>query len=125
VKEESSQHLFLECTYAQQVWFLCLKWLGIILVQQNSLKDHFLSFHIPQASFNQNLVLKGIWAAIVRCIWDQRNAIIFKQHVVDAEEILQMAQLKSWLWMKYRASNNSHSFTDWLLNPFVCLKSIN
>ncbi|XP_068504156.1 uncharacterized protein [Phaseolus vulgaris] len=124
VKEETCQHLFLECIYAQQVWFLCLKWLGITLVQQNDLKDHFLSFHLPQFSFNQNLVLKGIWAAIVRCIWDQRNAIIFKQDVVDVEEILQMAQLKSWLWMKYRTSHNSHSFSDWLLNLLDCLKSI-
>ncbi|XP_068466293.1 uncharacterized protein [Phaseolus vulgaris] len=84
----------------------------ITLVQHNDLKDHFVSFHIAQANSKQNLVLKGIWAAIVRCIWDQRNSTLFKQEVVDAEEILQMAQLKSWLWMKHKAAFHSHSFAD-------------
>ena len=64
VKEESCQHLFLECKYAQQVWSSCLVWLGITFVQHNDLKDHFVSFHLAQASSKQNLVLKGIWAAI-------------------------------------------------------------
>jgi len=123
-KEESYKHLFLECEYAQQVWSLCLKWLGFKLVQHNDLKDHFVSFHIPQVSSKQNLVLKGIWTAILRCIWDQRNSILFKQEVVDAEEILQMAQLKSWLWLKHKAAFHSHSFADWLLNPVICIKSI-
>ena len=83
-----------------------------------------MSFHIAQASSKQNLVLKGVWDAIVRCIWDQRNSILFKQGVVDAEEILQMAQLKSWLWMKYRESSLNYSFADWMLNPTTCIYSI-
>nr|AER13160.1 putative non-LTR retroelement [Phaseolus vulgaris] len=121
IKEESCQHLFIECLYAKQVWSLCLKWLGILFVQHNDLKDHFVSFHIAQASSKQNLVLKGVWAAIVRCIWDQRNTILFKQGVVDVEEIFQMAQLKSWLWMKHRAYFHTYSFVDWLLNPSSCI----
>jgi len=95
-----------------------------MLVHHNELKDNFVSFHLAQASSKQNLVLKGVWAAIVRCIWDQRNSILFKQEVVDAEEILQMAKLKSWLWMKHRAAFHTYSFADWLLNSFICIKSI-
>ena len=123
-KEESCQHLFIECKNAQQVWSSCLKWLGLLSVQHNDIKDHFVSFHIAQASSKQNLVLKGVWAAIVRCIWDQRNAILFRQRVVDAEEILQMTQLKSWLWMKHRESFLNYSFADWTLNPTICIYSI-
>jgi len=123
-KEESCQHLFIECKYAQQIWSLCLKWLGILFVQHNDIKDHFVSFHIAQASSKQNLVLKGVWAAIVRCIWDQRNSILFRQGVVDAEEILQMAQLKSWLWMKHREYFLIYSFADWVLNPSICIYNI-
>jgi len=56
-------------------------------VQHNDLKIHFVSFHCTQASGMQNLIWKGIWATAVRCIWDQRNSILFNQGVVDAEEM--------------------------------------
>jgi len=69
IKEESSQHLFIECIYAQRVWSLYQKWLGTTLVQNNDIKTHFESFHCTQASDKQNLVWKGIWAAVVRSIW--------------------------------------------------------
>ncbi|XP_068475067.1 uncharacterized protein [Phaseolus vulgaris] len=49
------------------------------------------------ASGKQNLVWKGIWAAVIRGIWDQRNSILFNQGVVDVEEMIQMAKLKSWM----------------------------
>jgi len=33
LKEESCQHIFLECKYAHWVWSLCFKWIGISSVQ--------------------------------------------------------------------------------------------
>jgi len=91
VKEESCQHPFLECKCAQRVWSLCFKWIGISFVQQNDLNFHFLSFYLSKASNKQNLVWKGVWASIIRCIWDQRNLIVFKQGLLDAEEVFQKA----------------------------------
>ena len=87
-KEESSQHLFIECVFAQHVWSLCQKWLGIMLVQNNEIKFHFESFLCNQVSGKQILVWKGIWAAVIRGIWDQKNSILFKQGVVDVEEMI-------------------------------------
>ena len=85
IKEESSQHLFIECVFAQRVWSLCQKWLEIVLMQNNEIKSHFESFICSQASGKQNLVWKGIWAAVIRGIWDQRNSILFNQGVVEVE----------------------------------------
>jgi len=57
-KEESCQHLFIECKYAQLVWSLCLKWLGILFVQHNDLKNHFVSFHCAQLVVSKILFKK-------------------------------------------------------------------
>ncbi|ESW25685.1 hypothetical protein PHAVU_003G056800 [Phaseolus vulgaris] len=65
-----------------------------------------------------------MWAATVWCIWDQRNHIVFRQGKVDTEEIFQMAQLKTWLWMKHRMNVFNYSFSDWNLNPLICIKSV-
>jgi len=125
IKVESCQHLFMECDVVVRVWELCYRWIGILSAQHNELNNHFESFCLVQLSKKQNMVWKGIWAALVRCIWEHRNAVVFKQSVVDAEEVLQQAQLKSWLWMKNKAHRFNYSFTDWILNPMLCIKSYN
>ena len=121
--EESSHHLFLECIYAQRVWYLCYRWFGILFVQHNDIKHHFENFHLVFLSSNQNKVWKGMWVTIVRCIWEQRNLVVFKQGVSDAEEIFHSAQLSSWLRLKHRVSTFNFVLSDWVMNPSLCLQS--
>jgi len=122
-KEESCQHIFIECPFNQRVWTLCFKWIGIMFVQHNKLSKHFENFYLPHLNNKQNLLWKGVWATIVRCIWDHRNSIVFKQGVVDGEEILMMVQLKSWQWLKHKGYTFNCSFADWILNPIICIRS--
>jgi len=121
--DESNQHLFIECKHAWRVWTLCFKWVGIEFVQHNDIKIHFESFYLFQVNHKQNLVWKGVWAAIVWSLWEHRNSVMFHQGVVDEEEVLHKAQLKSWSWLKYKGNNLSYSLTDWMLNPIPCLTS--
>jgi len=123
LQEETCQHLFMDCKYAQQVLSQCLQWVGISFVEHHDLKRHFLSFHLFQVSNKHNKIWKGVWVNVIRSIWDQRNLITFQQRVVDAEEIFQRAQLKSWLWLKHKAHSFSYSLTDWVFNPIICIKS--
>ena len=120
---ESCQHLFLECRYATSVWAMCYRWMSILFVQHNDLKTHFESFQLFQVSYNQNLVWKGVWTTIVRCISDHRNLVMFKQSVVDAEDIFQKAQISFWLWLKHKAEPFYFSLADWILNPMLCINS--
>ena len=122
-KIETSHHLFLECQVVVRVWDLCHRWIGILSVQHNVLSNHFESFTLIQVSNKQDLIWKGIWTAIVRSVWEHRNLVAFKQGVVHAEEMFQQAQLKSWLWMKYKVCRFNYSFVDWVLNPILCIKS--
>jgi len=111
-KEESCHHIFLECPFAMKVWTLCFKWIGISFVQHNVPLMHFENFCLPQVSNKQNLLWKGVWACVVRSIWEHRNSVVFKQGVVDAEETFLMAQLKSWQWLKHKGNRCSYS---WLI----------
>ena len=122
-KEESCQHIFIECPFAQKVWRSCFKWIGISFVQHNVLMLHFENFFLPQLNSQQNLLWKGVWACVVRSIWEHRNSVVFKQGVVDAEETFSMAQLKAWQWLKHRGHRWSYSLADWILNPLICIRS--
>ena len=122
-KEESCQHLFLECKFACCVWTMCLRWIGVLFVQRNDFRNHFESFHLTRGSNKQNLIWKREWATIFRCLWEHRNAVVFNQGVVDEEEVFQKAQLKSWLWLKHKGYNFNYFFSDWVLNPMLCISS--
>ena len=122
--EETSQHLFWECSFAQRVWSLCFRWIGVLFVQHKDLRCNFENFYLVHMSIKQNQVWKGMWVAIVRCIWEKRNSVIFKQGVPDAEEIFQMAQLHTWFWLKHRMCSFSYAFSNWHLNPSQCLQSV-
>jgi len=123
VSEESVQHLFCECTFTHRVWAFCSSWIGIALAQHNDPKCHFENFHLVNFTLKQNQVWKGMWVAIVRCIWDQRNKVIFKQGVPDDKEIFHSAQLLSWLWLKHRVKSFNYAFSDWILNPNQYIRS--
>ena len=60
LSDESSQHLFLDCVYAQQVWSLCFRWIGILGIQNKDLRNHFEIFHLVHMSKKQNQVWKGM-----------------------------------------------------------------
>jgi len=122
-KDESCQHIFIECPYAQSMWTLCFKWIGISFVQHNVLLMHFESLCLSQVNNEQNLLWKGVWATIVSYIWEHRNSIVFKQGVVDVEEIFQMVQVKSWQWLKHKGQPFNYSLVDWVLNLLICIRS--
>ena len=49
--------------------------------------------------------------------------MVFNEGVVDVEEVLHKAQLKSWLWLKHKGHNFSYSFSHWMLNLWSCINS--
>ena len=54
LSEESSQHLFLACEFAQQVWSRCYRWIGILGPQNKDLMNHLMNFHLAHLSNKQN-----------------------------------------------------------------------
>jgi len=121
---ETAQHLFTTCKVAQKVWDLCERWVGNVAVRHNAITIHFQSFHLVSQSQRANRTWKGIWVAIVSKIWRHRNNVVFKGGVVDYEEIFCSTQLKGWLWLKYKVTGTSFSYSDWHFSPVSCIQSL-
>ena len=71
-----------------------------------------------------NLGMRNIWIAVVSEIWSHRNKIIFKDGVLDSSKIFSLAQLKVWSLITSKFPSTCFSFSDWCLNPLVCLYSL-
>jgi len=119
--QETSQHLFIDCAVAQRVWSGCYHWVGIVGVQSMEIRNHLENFYLIHLSSKQKQVWRGVWVVIIRSIWEQRNQVVFKGGVPDPKEILQKAQLLSWLWLKYKAIGFVYTFSYWILNPNKCI----
>jgi len=122
--EENAEHLFFSCRASQKVWNMCDRWIGVSSVHHVNARDNFQHFHLVNLNRRQNKIWQGMWLAIIGEIWKHRNGVIFKHRKVDPEEIFALAQVTAWVWMKHKSPSVMFSYSDWILSPYVCLKSL-
>jgi len=91
------------------------------LVDHNIPGSHFEYFKILDASTSVNLIMDNVWIALVSEIWRHRNNCLFKGGVVDHSEVFSPAQLKVWSWNVSKIPSVNFSFSDWCLEPLVCM----
>ena len=87
-------------------------------------KDNFQQFHLLNLNSRQNIIWQGMWLAIVGEIWKHTNGIVFNKRKVDLVEIFALAQVTTWVWMKYKIPSVKFSYSEWYLCPYACLKSL-
>ena len=73
---------------------------------------NFQSYCLLSQRKGINRVWKGMWVAIVSEIWNLRNKVVFIGGLEDAEEIFCLAQLKVWLWFKFKLKRTTFSYSD-------------
>ena len=122
---ESTSHLFFGCRVAWLSWNLCYVWLGVSLVNLLSPGSHFEQFKILGATTSVNLILGNVWIVLVSEIWRHKNNCLFNGGVVDYSEVFSLAQFKVWSCISSKVPSTSFSFSDWCLEPLVCMYSIN
>ena len=83
--------------------------------------DHFM---LSCASETVNNVWTTIWVGVVSELWKHRNNIIFNRGVGDASEVFSLVQVKVWLWVSFNCRSASFPFSDWCLEPLVCMRLI-
>ena len=75
---EDRDHLFLNCSYTQQVWTKILNFWGMTWVHQNNVEFSFKIWKCPSkdpdAQFLWKLTLPHLWWGI----WKERNNRIFR-----------------------------------------------
>ena len=121
MSEESTNHLFFGCRVAWLIWNLCYDWLGVSSVDFMDPRSHFEQFKILDASTSVNLIMANVWITLVSEIWSHRNNCLFKGGVVDHIEVFSLAQLKVWSWISSKIPSAKFSFSDWCLEPLVCM----
>nr|ABN08733.1 hypothetical protein MtrDRAFT_AC158497g41v2 [Medicago truncatula] len=111
---ETAGHLFLSCENYCIVWSLISAWLGLSLVHQNDLQQHYHQFcYMAGFPRSTHAYFTGIWYASVWVIWKDRNKRIFQNEASHSLVLMEKIKCNSFFWMKARNTSFNYCFYDW------------
>jgi len=124
LKVKTMQHILITCEVSQCLWIKCDNWIGLTLIRNNDIVNHFCYFYVLGMSNKAICVWKSMWFALALEIWKHMNKIVFDNGQLDEVEIFVKAQWQAWSWAKFGRQRIEYSFPKWCLNPTVCLPEI-
>lgn len=119
--EETTTHLFLHCDLASKVWLVLMWWFDHVFITPPNLFVHFEVWCGGARDKNIILGLRLIWQATIWVLWKVRNERLFKDNIMEVDEIVENIKVLSWRWMLSRMTTPSCLFYEWCWNPQLCL----
>nr|KYP58023.1 hypothetical protein KK1_004313 [Cajanus cajan] len=119
---DTSCHIFFKCSFAYQVWMLCLEWCGLFTTHQNNFISHFEQFlGLPSCVAKNHYKWTVIWLATIWSIWLARNEAIFANKFTSPKDLVELIKLRSWKWLKAKYFGFYYLFSCWSGQPATCL----
>ncbi|GKV51887.1 hypothetical protein SLEP1_g58506 [Rubroshorea leprosula] len=114
---EDTNHLFLHCKTAFNLWSKCFRWWGVEHVMPGTCWD---AFNQHKDLFSNTTVKIGwdiIWFAITWTIWLARNEVIFQNKHLDEVKLFDLVQTRSFQWLKLKGEGKGITLFDWIQQP--------
>ncbi|GLT30957.1 hypothetical protein SLA2020_057280 [Shorea laevis] len=121
---EEVNHLFCTCREAWLVWVKVIKWWGLEVVMPDTVKgvaDIFIWCigRLVGKEMGACIFLVTSWY-----IWYWRNVLIFKSIGDIRDRLLEMIQVKSYLWVKNKRAGGAFQLAQWQSIPVECAKEL-
>ncbi|GKV11209.1 hypothetical protein SLEP1_g22480 [Rubroshorea leprosula] len=117
---EDVNHLFCTCKSAWLVWVKVIKWWGLEVVMPDTVRgvvDFFLWWlgSVGGKEMGACIFLVTSWY-----LWFWRNILVFRSNGEFKEQLLELIQVKSYFWIKYKVNGCALSLAQWQSNPREC-----
>jgi hypothetical protein len=123
--DESISHVSIHCSFSSTVWRKVLSWMGLNLINSNSIQEHFLLFGDLIKSKANKKHRHIIWLATTWCIWRLRNNLVFREDRATIFSLVNQIIYMSWFWFSGHLRSNVDIFFDyWCTNPLDCLQHV-
>jgi hypothetical protein len=117
---ESSEHLFLYCNFATQVWLEIFSWLNIPFGRPHTMFSilHCL-FSAGDPRGNKGRLM--IACAVVWKLWNFRNQVLFEDGSGSSSELVEGVKIVSWKWWLASSKKAHCLYYEWRQEPGLCL----
>ncbi|XP_022039937.1 uncharacterized protein LOC110942467 [Helianthus annuus] len=110
--EESCDHLFVSCHFAQTVWQNLAGWCRIPPIIAFGMKD-LLTLHGSDPGSRRKKVIHAVILVAFWSIWKIRNDVVFRQAVPNFTRTLDEIKSMAYLWIKNRSKVAALTWEDW------------
>jgi hypothetical protein len=118
---ESASHLFLHCSFTEEVWYALTRWLGVVLVLPPSVPLSYAMFVGCGSNKKRRKGFSIIWLAFIWVSWKARNDRVFSNITVDASTVVDLVQRLSWQWFLNNTAKGPCLLYEWTWNPGDCM----
>ena len=125
VEIETVDHIFFGCSFAYDVWCLCLKWLGVFGPLPSVGSSHLFCFESWGGVKRRMKTWRSIWLACIWSLWMHCNAVFFRGAQPNKDVVLENLKRLSWMWIKHIGEEMEYQFVNWNLEPRRCLNDVN
>lgn len=117
---EDSNHVFLNCEVAAQIWNRIAKWLDLPLPSIISI-DELMSWMdtVKVIAFKRKAISAIIWTT-TWMISNYRNNVVFQSAKFPRSSIFEKIVTISFAWFSNRNTRSNINWTLWLQNPMFC-----
>ncbi|KAJ0428711.1 putative RNA-directed DNA polymerase [Helianthus annuus] len=112
--EETSDHLFADCQFAQRIWDRLSHWCRLPPCFFFEAKDVLeLQVH-SRGSIKWKKVLYTVIQTAIWSIWKVRNGVVFSQKRPALDSVFEEIRVLSFLWLRNRAKVLALTWNDWI-----------
>jgi len=116
--EESTQHLFFNCSVARDTWYAICGWLGADCYLPPDVFDFYLHFRGSVGARDKRFkgFLQMIWTSVIWQLWRSRNNLIFNTIPFSFAGTLDAIKVAAWKWA-FAKSLRHIPFSNWCMDP--------
>ncbi|XP_022040631.1 uncharacterized protein LOC110943184 [Helianthus annuus] len=111
--DESSEHLFVSCQFAQSVWLVMAQWCKSPPVIAFSLRDVLDAHKFVPGSKKKKKVFGAISQVVIWSLWKMRNDVLFGQAIPSVSKVVEESKSMSYHWVKNRSKSSHWSWSEW------------
>ncbi|KAF5761553.1 putative RNA-directed DNA polymerase [Helianthus annuus] len=117
---ESVSHVFLNCSFAKDIWRKVSMWVGVDLTGWDEL-DQLMDVAAEMDSSRKRDLLLSILYTTFWFIWKGRNARVFRSARTSTQESLEDIKTGLYGWIINRSSHRDIDWNIWIIDPLSCL----
>ncbi|XP_022031149.1 uncharacterized protein LOC110932099 [Helianthus annuus] len=110
--DETSEHIFVSCQFAQMIWQNIAGWCMIPPIIAFDIKDLLTLHEISSGSSRKKKALCVVMLVTFWSIWKTRNEVVFEQTVPNTTKILDEIKAMTYLWVKNRSKMATLTWED-------------